>query len=85
VDKEDLFISNIHSTHHDRISVTCIYDSLSKKHIRDVGFITRYMRADLSGYCDIIYHSLMNRTQRSSGGMPKVRERKSMMKRTMRH
>lgn len=31
MDKEDLFISNIHSTHHDRISVTCIYDSLSKK------------------------------------------------------
>ncbi|MBX9446360.1 hypothetical protein [Dickeya chrysanthemi] len=31
MDKEDLFISNIHSTHHDRISVTCIYDFLSKK------------------------------------------------------
>lgn len=31
MNKEDLFIANIHSTHHDRISVTCIYDSLSKK------------------------------------------------------
>lgn len=26
-----MFISNINSTHHDRISVMCIYDSLSKK------------------------------------------------------
>ncbi|PJR65970.1 MULTISPECIES: dpoa decarboxylase [Enterobacteriaceae] len=31
MDKEDLFIANIHSTHHDRISVTCIYDFLSKE------------------------------------------------------
>ena len=31
VDKEYMFISNIHSTHHDRISVICIYDSLSKE------------------------------------------------------
>lgn len=31
MNKEDLFIANIHSTHHDRISVTCIYDSLSKE------------------------------------------------------
>lgn len=31
MDKEDLFISNIHSTNHDRISVTCIYGFLSKK------------------------------------------------------
>ncbi|ESN40849.1 hypothetical protein L366_03264 [Klebsiella variicola] len=85
MDKEDLFISNIHSTHHDRISVTCIYDSLSKRHIRGAVSIMRYMRADLSFYCDIICHSLMNRTPRSSGGMPKVRERQSMMKRTMRH
>ncbi|EOA2699001.1 dpoa decarboxylase [Citrobacter freundii] len=31
MDKEHLFISNIHSTYQDRISVTCIYDSLSKE------------------------------------------------------
>lgn len=31
MNKEDLFIANIHSTHHDRISVTYIYDSLSKE------------------------------------------------------
>ncbi|MEB6348653.1 dpoa decarboxylase [Klebsiella pneumoniae] len=31
MEKEDQFISNIHSTHQDRISVTCIYDSLSKE------------------------------------------------------
>lgn len=31
MNKEDLFIANIHSTHHDRISFTYIYDSLSKK------------------------------------------------------
>ncbi|MBJ8866096.1 dpoa decarboxylase [Citrobacter koseri] len=31
MNKEDMFIANIHSTHHDRISVTCIYDSLSKE------------------------------------------------------
>nr|WP_244989399.1 dpoa decarboxylase [Erwinia rhapontici] len=26
-----MFIPDIHSTHHDRISVTCIYDALSKE------------------------------------------------------
>lgn len=31
MDKEDLFIANIHSTYQDRISVMCIYDSLSKE------------------------------------------------------
>ncbi|EOL8851555.1 MULTISPECIES: dpoa decarboxylase [Enterobacterales] len=31
MDKANLFISNIHSMHQDRISITCIYDSLSKE------------------------------------------------------
>ncbi len=85
MDKEDLFISiftqRITTEYLSRVSMILC----QKKHIRDAGFITKYLRAGLSVYCDIIYHSLMNRTQRSSGGMPKVRERKSMMKRTMRH
>ncbi|EAM2837778.1 dpoa decarboxylase [Salmonella enterica] len=31
MNNEHLFISNIYSTNQDRISVTCIYDSLSKE------------------------------------------------------
>lgn len=31
LDKENLFISNIHSMHHDRISVVAVYRKLSKE------------------------------------------------------
>lgn len=55
MDKEDLFISNIHSTHHDRISVTCIYDSLSKKAYQGCGL---YYEIYESRFIGLLRHHL---------------------------
>ncbi|WP_224653856.1 dpoa decarboxylase [Pectobacterium versatile] len=49
MDKEDLFICNIYSMHHDRISVTCIYDCLSKKAHRGCGLYYEIYESRLIG------------------------------------
>ncbi|HHH1032312.1 TPA: dpoa decarboxylase [Yersinia enterocolitica] len=49
MNKEDLFIFNIHSTHHDRISVTCIYDSLSKEAHQGCGLYYEIYESRLIG------------------------------------
>ncbi|MEL1738922.1 dpoa decarboxylase [Klebsiella variicola] len=55
MDKEDLFIANIHSTHHDRISVMCIYDSLSKEAHQGCGL---YYEIYESQFIDLLRHHL---------------------------
>lgn len=59
MDKEDLFISNIHSIYQDRISVTCIYDSLSKEACRECGLYYEIYESRFIGL--LRYHlSLLN-------------------------
>ena len=55
VNKEHLFISNIHSTHQDRISVTCIYNSLSKEACRGCGL---YSEIYESRFIHLLRHHL---------------------------
>lgn len=55
MDKEHLFISNINSTHQDRISVTCIYDSLSKEACRGCGL---YYEIYESRFISLLRHHL---------------------------
>ncbi|MDM4208116.1 dpoa decarboxylase [Klebsiella spallanzanii] len=55
MNKEDLFIANIHSTHHDRISVKCIYDSLSKEANKGCGL---YYEIYESRFVGLLRHHL---------------------------
>ncbi|MDT7487276.1 dpoa decarboxylase [Citrobacter koseri] len=60
MDKEDLFICNIHSAHPDRISVTCIYDSLSNEAHQGCGL---YYEIYESRFIHLLRHhlSLLNK------------------------
>ncbi|MDF7653013.1 dpoa decarboxylase [Klebsiella variicola] len=56
MDKEHLFISNIHSTRQDRISVMCIYDTLSKEACRGCGL---YYEVYESRFIGLLRHHLL--------------------------
>ncbi|MEB2703993.1 dpoa decarboxylase [Citrobacter koseri] len=55
MDNANLFISNIHSTLHDIVSITCIYDSLSKEACRGCGL---YYEIYESRFIGLLRHHL---------------------------
>lgn len=64
MDKEDLFISNIHSTYQDRISVMCIYDSLSKEAHQGCGL---YYEIYESRFIGLLRHHLSQLNEQDAG------------------
>lgn len=71
MDKEYLFISNIHSTHQDRISVTCIYDSLSKEAHQGCGL---YYEIYESRFIGLLRHHLSQLNEQDAGKLRRYAE-----------
>ncbi|ENK6701010.1 dpoa decarboxylase [Yersinia enterocolitica] len=71
MDKEDLFIFNIHSMHQDRISVTCIYNSLSKEACRGCGL---YYEIYESRFIGLLRHHLSQLNEQDAGKLRRYAE-----------